>query len=158
MDGKVSELVSGEDHSCALVDSTVKCWGSHSYGQLGTPTEETCGLGDGHSPCSYKPLTVNGLNAKKITAGSNHTCALLENNSVKCWGGGYAMGQKNHPRPIDVGELDGDVIDIASGENHTCAVVKNKVKCWGYNFWGQVGKTWSRDDYVAIPVEVPNIP
>ena len=56
---------------------TVKCWGRGSDGQLG----------DGAMTSSVTPVSVSGIsNATAISSGRYHTCALLSDNTVKCWG------------------------------------------------------------------------
>lgn len=59
-------------------DKTVVCWGANSYGQLGDGTNE-----DRKSTAA----PVKGLaGVAQIAVGTRHACALLEDNSVKCWG------------------------------------------------------------------------
>ncbi|MDQ3235050.1 MAG: hypothetical protein M3Q07_24845, partial [Pseudobdellovibrionaceae bacterium] len=61
------------------------CWGGNGYGQLGDGT-----IISKASPL-LKPIDFGpGVKARQIYAGSSHTCALLDNNGVKCWGAGYA--------------------------------------------------------------------
>jgi alpha-tubulin suppressor-like RCC1 family protein len=89
------------------------------------------------------PHTVPNLSAKAVTAGNNHTCVLLTDNTVKCWGNGD-YGQlgnnqnSNSVGPVAVSDLN-DVAHLAAGRNTTCAVLTNgSVKCWGENGWGQI--------------------
>lgn len=65
--------------ACGLKsDKTVVCWGANNYGQLGDGTRE-----DRKS----KAAPVKGLaGVAQISVGVNHACALLEDNTVKCWG------------------------------------------------------------------------
>ncbi|OFZ26582.1 MAG: hypothetical protein A2381_12705 [Bdellovibrionales bacterium RIFOXYB1_FULL_37_110] len=77
---QVVQVVAGLKHSCALqVSGAVKCWGNNDYGQLGS----------GNLISSPYALEVSGLTAGSevifLTAGSNHTCALLKT-GAKCWG------------------------------------------------------------------------
>src|SRR5262245_28459352 len=65
-----TKLTAGTSHTCAIVPGgTVKCWGANAFGQLG----------NGTTIDSPTPITVAGLGgfAVSITAGDNHTCALL---------------------------------------------------------------------------------
>jgi hypothetical protein len=77
----------GRYHTCALLDDhRVKCWGDNLYGQLG--------LGDAMKRVMPSDMGDNlptvdlgtGRTAKAITAGRYATCALLDDDSVKCWG------------------------------------------------------------------------
>src|SRR5690606_12679669 len=75
-------LAAGHQHTCALLaPGRVKCWGYNTYGQTG--------YGD-TSPRYAPPASVVNLGvdrtAKRLAAGYNHTCAILDDNTVKCWG------------------------------------------------------------------------
>jgi alpha-tubulin suppressor-like RCC1 family protein len=65
----------------------VKCFGRNAEGQLGIGFT---------SATSASPVDVSGLTsgAAKVFCGETHTCALLTNGSVKCWGanGGGRLG------------------------------------------------------------------
>ena len=75
-------------HSCALLDNNlVKCWGANSDGQLGLG--DTSNRGDGGGEKGDSLPTVNlgsGRSVKKLALGANHGCALLDNDTLKCWG------------------------------------------------------------------------
>lgn len=75
----VLQIAAGYNHTCALRSGgDVFCWGDNSVGQLGI----------GSTTSTSVPAQVSGINANavQITAGANHTCALLNNFSVFCWG------------------------------------------------------------------------
>ena len=131
----------GGAHSCAILnDGKVVCWGSNGNGQLG----------DGNAPTgSNAPLPVTleaPRTATAIRCGRFHTCALLDDNSVKCWGlntsgqvGDETIIEKTTPTDVDLGE-GRTAVAISTGDNHTCALLdNNSVKCWGLNDFGQVG-------------------
>lgn len=63
---------------CALLkDATVSCWGSNSYGQLGT----------GDYDFHWDPTPVVGLSeVASVAAGGSHACALKKTGEVLCWG------------------------------------------------------------------------
>ena len=86
-------IASGNFHTCAILDnSSIKCWGRNDSGQLGIG--DTGNRGDGPNPSGNTEMGNNlpavevgaGRTARAITAGDSHTCALLDNFSVKCWG------------------------------------------------------------------------
>jgi hypothetical protein len=69
--------------SCALLDDgTVKCWGYNANGVLGLGSTATSVL----APSANVDLGP-GRTAKRISSGRSHVCALLDDNTVKCWGG-----------------------------------------------------------------------
>lgn len=138
--GGVQAIVAGRNHTCALTAAgTVKCWGWNEYGQLG----------DGSTKDRLTPVDVIGLPAgiQAITAGGNHTCALTNTGTVKCWGwnqfGQLGDGtQETHPLPANVSGLT-NVRAVAAGFGHTCAVLTaalgGGIRCWGANSTGQLG-------------------
>jgi alpha-tubulin suppressor-like RCC1 family protein len=81
-----------------------------------------------------------------ITAGKQHTCALLGNGGVKCWGQDYrgqlgdGSDNESKNRPVDVVGLGGRVLALDAGRWHTCVLLDTgAVQCWGSNAWGQLG-------------------
>ncbi|MCX6047640.1 MAG: hypothetical protein NT075_21285 [Chloroflexi bacterium] len=138
--GVAISITVGSAHACALTSAGgVKCWGAdNSYGQLG----------DGANVTHTTPSNVVGLtsNVRAIAAGSYHTCALLNSGGVKCWGDNYdgQLGDGTttvtRTTPVNVVGLASDVRAIAAGSYHTCALLNSgAVKCWGYNYDGQLG-------------------
>ncbi|WP_374073635.1 hypothetical protein [Bdellovibrio bacteriovorus] len=151
------QISTGGSHTCALLDnSTVKCWGANNNGQLGQGN--TTQLGDGAGEMGDSLPTVDlgtGRTALQISFGTNHSCALLDNSTVKCWGfnGNGRLGQ-GHTNILGdgAGEMGDSLpaislgtgrtaIQISAGGNHTCALLDNStLKCWGYGNWGQLGQ------------------
>ena len=77
-----TSIAAGSNHACAvLADGTVRCWGNGNYGELGD------GTGDGSSvPVQARGVTTaTGVAAGGDMAGA-HTCALLRDGTVTCWG------------------------------------------------------------------------
>jgi prepilin-type N-terminal cleavage/methylation domain-containing protein len=166
-----TQISAGNLHTCAVVvDGTARCWGSGSSGRLG----------DGGTSSRNTPrlVQVSGTNAilnnvQQISAGSAHTCALLTDTGVKCWGssangrlGNGSVGAGSVTRAVDVVvPLNPDdpgsgtepllgAIQVSSGNAHTCAVMNNGggVKCWGINTSGRLGD--GTTDQSAYPVDV----
>ena len=143
-------VVAGHSHTCALTSSGgVKCWGNNTYGQLG----------DGTTTNRTTPVDVSGLTSgvSAIAAGGHHTCALTTSGGVKCWGWnnhgqlGDGTTTTNRTTPADVSGLTSGVSGIAVGFYHTCAVMTGGgVKCWGYNYWGQLGDGSQTDRYTPV--------
>ncbi len=124
-------------HVCALrASGTVSCWGFNSNGQLG--------IGVLTDP-QTSPVAVAGLTGVvQVAAGGAHTCALLADGTVSCWGynGSGQLGNGTYSdssTPVAVSGL-GNVVMISAGYVHTCAVLVNgTVRCWGDNFYGELG-------------------
>ena len=77
-----TSITTGTGYSCALLDdASVKCWGRGHYGQLGHGKSN-----DLDSPANLSITLGTGRTAKTISAGNFHTCAILDNSSIKCWG------------------------------------------------------------------------
>ena len=146
----------GSEHSCALLDNySVKCWGRGTYGQLGIGSTATIGDGAGEMGDSLTAVVfAAGRSARSIAAGSTHTCAILDNASVVCWGRGNS-GQLGQGAISNIGHsglatvASTPAIDlsaghtalaISAGDAHTCAILDNAaVKCWGFGSNGRLG-------------------
>ena len=147
----------GESHACALLDDgSVKCWGRNNYGQLGIGNYTQ--IGDGANEMGDLLAAVDlgtSRTATEIATGQHHTCALLDDWSVKCWGyNGYgqlgignstAIGDGSNEMGDDLAAADlgsgRTAIAIEAGATHTCAILDSSVlKCWGRNTWGNLGQ------------------
>ncbi|MDA9829639.1 putative Ig domain-containing protein, partial [Candidatus Poseidoniaceae archaeon] len=137
-------MAAGEDHSCAIKDDgTVRCWGEGANGRLGYG-----GSADKNSPTATSSLGT-GRTAVDITAGGDHTCAVLDNGSVKCWGGN-AFGQlgdgttTSRTSPTQTLSLGRPAVAVEAGMYFTCALLDNgSVSCWGKNNQGQLGRGYT---------------
>lgn len=134
----VTNISSSHKHTCALTESGgMKCWGRNWHGELG----------DGSTAYRVTPVDVQGLTSgvKGIAVGGFHTCALLNDGSMKCWGANWhgQLGDDTKEEkhlPVDVVGLAGPVKAISAGKYHTCALLESgAVQCWGYNLFGQLG-------------------
>lgn len=155
LDGPATAVAVGGDHSCALLDGgDVTCWGANDDGQLGLGDDENRG-DDGISMSTLSPIDLGaGRTATAIAAGDAHTCALLEEGSVKCWGSGGAgrLGQDSSSNVGDAAGQMGDALPpidlgagrtltaVATGGAHTCALLAGgDAACWGNNGAGRLG-------------------
>lgn len=160
----------GALHSCAILeDTTVGCWGDNTWGQLGNAEVAASSV-----PVPVHILTpphdlLDGVVA--IAAGSEFTCALQGYTAkAYCWGrndsGQLGAGMKDfvaHPYAVPVPMRSADdsynegvrqIAAQASG-NHVCVLVgdaDSTIRCWGYNYAGQLGNGTKSD--AASPIEV----
>jgi alpha-tubulin suppressor-like RCC1 family protein len=134
----VIAIAAGGEHTCALtMDGGMKCWGDNRYGQIG----------DGTRKSSTTPVEVTGLSsgAIAISAGMDHTCAIMSTGQAKCWGANLygRLGGDLDGRLVDLptNVVGGtDVSAIFAGAEHTCAITADRrVKCWGQNTNGELG-------------------
>jgi len=131
------DLAAGYGHTCALLsNATLRCWGENREGQLGNGTTAT--------PGTAQPVTVNGISGvTAFTTGAYHTCALLGDDTLRCWGRNQGqLGNGTYTAsstPVPVSGLTG-VAAVSGGGAHTCAVLADgTVWCWGENDFGQLG-------------------
>ena len=133
-------------HTCALLDTgAVRCWGFAGDGELGYGNVNN--FGDSETPSSAGDVFL-GAAALEVTAGSAHTCALLVNDEVRCWGFG-ANGRLGYGNAISIGDnelpfgvvgLFGVATQLIAGGSHTCALLDTgAVQCFGANGTGQLG-------------------
>jgi alpha-tubulin suppressor-like RCC1 family protein len=132
----VTAIAAGSWHTCAIVsDGSVYCWGDNS----------DRALGDGSSvDFSVTPVKVAGVEgATAIAAGSWHTCAIVSEGRVQCWGSNQS-GQLGGGSPQDTAALVGGIrgaAAIAAGGSNTCVLLTGgTVECWGM---------YSYSDYAA---------
>lgn len=150
-------IVAAEYHTCALLQGgQVKCWGDNTWGQLGLGEDEPSrGDEPGEMGDALPPVDLGaGRTATAIAAAEHHTCASLDDGSLKCWGDNTwgQLGQGNIQStgaapgtmgdalpPVDLG-TGATAVAVAAGVYHTCALLDSgPLKCWGYSHMGQLG-------------------
>jgi alpha-tubulin suppressor-like RCC1 family protein len=96
--------------------------------------------------------------------GDWHSCAVLADHSLFCWGEDLADSLQNHsyltgqgsPVPFEMTSLRGHVVQVAIGSSHACVLQDDgSVWCWGNNTSKQVT---AGQDFVAEPVHVDGLP
>jgi alpha-tubulin suppressor-like RCC1 family protein len=135
-----SAISAGSQHTCALLDNnTLECWGKNNVGQLGPR------YGSFNDVRSNYPVTVLGMNeVAQVSSGGGHTCALLLDGTIKCWGsntlGELGDGTTTNSGIRPVSGISNSVMISSSLGSHSCAVLADKsIKCWGNNYDGQLG-------------------
>lgn len=144
--GTVVAIVAASSHACALRDDNqlnqVVCWGANSSGQLGlantTPKYEAS-----DAVPTFLPSVPVG-----VGVGNQHTCSLLEDGNVSCWGRSFsgALGYGNieivgdNESPGAAVELPGPAIALTVGPEHNCAILDDgAISCWGSGSYGKLG-------------------
>lgn len=150
--GSTSEASTGGGVSTTSSSSTSD--GTSSTGDV--PTDCGNGILDPEEECDDGNLDgVDGCepDCKRtivaIQAGLAHTCVLLVDGSLRCWGnnsnGELGRGDVENigdepgempPGAVDVG---GEVSDLSVGVEHVCVIVDGAVRCWGRNQPGTLG-------------------
>lgn len=111
----VIALRGGTDgHICAVVrqqagsmQRSLQCWGINDYGQCTVP--------------------ANLPDVVDVVAGQYHTCALLADGSVRCWGWSTPSAV-----PADLTPAGVQAVAIASANGHNCALLSTGAfRCWG---------------------------
>lgn len=150
-----ASVAAGGHHTCAvLVDGAASCWGNNSWGQVGNGT-------NGPDVNSSVPVSVSGItDAVSIAAGWMHTCAVLGDGTVSCWGnndsgqlGNGTDGPDAYSNvPVAVsGSMN--AVTVTGGYTHTCAALTDgTARCWGNNEVGQLGD--GANVMSNVPVEV----
>jgi len=135
--------------------------GSCAGGSATLPT--TCKAGvcqkADQQACTLGCLEDGCLGVKQVAGGYYHTCAVLTDKKVRCWGGNDA-GQTGDvspaivPTPQEVSGLS-NVVQVAATFGSTCALLEDKtVKCFGGNGSGQLGIGVVDADKHATPMPV----
>ncbi|MGB7537269.1 MAG: hypothetical protein WBM17_01905 [Anaerolineales bacterium] len=96
-----------------------------------------------------------------LSAGWTHTCVLTGAGKVKCWGSNE-FGQlgdgstENRNVPVDVAGLTEGIKSVSAGFQHSCVLTaEGGVKCWGSNYFGQLGN--GANEYSPVPVNVEGL-
>jgi alpha-tubulin suppressor-like RCC1 family protein len=115
---------------------------------------------------------TSGVAAVSVSAGEFYvSCAVTTAGGAKCWGnnqyGALGIGSSTSPdtcdvrffatpcstTPVDVAGLATGVASVSVGAAFACALTTTGgVKCWGSNFWGQLGDgtRWEQDTPVDV--------
>jgi alpha-tubulin suppressor-like RCC1 family protein len=156
--GGIRSISAGTDVTCAvLFDTTARCWGYNTFGQIG----------DGTKTERWRPVVVKNRlgtaplkNVAQISVGTAHVCALIRDGTARCWGQGGELGDgtgTTHALPVVVKNVLGSgplptITQISAGGGQTCARLGDgTARCWGLN--GALGNG-SRSS--RLPVKVLN--
>ena len=143
-----------------LESGAVSCWGRAGSGQIGDELPNS-------GPERYEvPHTVDlgaGVSATQISVAGDGSCALLDNDTIKCWGDnndgqlgpGYFDTHEHSPVEVATGSQYGFPTSVSISPGHGCAVMSSRnVLCWGVNSSGQIGRNTSGSNQQLTPSAV----
>ncbi|KAJ0855699.1 putative regulator of chromosome condensation 1/beta-lactamase-inhibitor protein II [Helianthus annuus] len=151
----LEELLAEED--------TVPCWGISDFWLGPLWTGHLCGQGsadDELSPTCVSSLL--GIRIDGVAAGLWHTICISSDGAVYAFGGNQ-FGQlgtgtdhaETLPRLLDDPSLENEHARVVScGARHSAIVTDEKVFCWGWNKYGQLGLGDVVDRNVPSQVEL----
>ena len=145
----ISSISGGFNHTCAIAEGELFCWGGNSRGQLGIGT--TTNPTTNRTPRNVSAVSaLAGKTVTKVVAAQNYTCAIADNR-LYCWGANDADKRQlgigsagattvNSPTIVNSGDFSGRAVtDVGAYFGHTCAVADNFAFCWGRNPSGELG-------------------
>ncbi len=155
-----AQIGAGGEHTCVvLADGAVRCWGADSFGELGDG-----GVAAPAENPSPRPQVPLGQPARAVASGLYHTCALLLDGAVRCWGDdtqgqlgdGTVAAPLTNASPGPAVALGQPARAVSTSETHTCALLADaSVRCWGEDTFGQLGDgTVGPDSAVPAPAVV----
>lgn len=148
----VTSIAMANYHTCAAVNGGVQCWGDGAYGKIG----------DGSKASRMSPTQVSSLPAGSgaitVAVGVTHSCALINDGTVKCWGnnGSGQLGNGtfiSSDIPVDVVNLSRPAIALTALNYSNCAILDDSsVQCWGAGISGSLGNGILANSSVAVDV------
>lgn len=156
----IEQIAVGREHACALVGGRVKCWGANSdrsnvdgtweyeaAGRLGTGDTDDRGRRADDMGEALPYVALGDVNrAVAVSAGSDHSCAVLDDGRLKCWGAnasgqlGLGDDEDRGDEPDEMGDAlpyvdlgtDRTVRALRCLHRETCVLLDDgAVKCWG---------------------------
>lgn len=143
-----SHVYAGGTLSCALVNSTLKCWGKIGSTTMTTGTPVADGM-------AIASASIGARHACLIDAGGDVYC--FGANDLKQLGPGGGTAETPAATPVQVTGLPGAADAITAGGQHTCAQTSGDLYCWGSNRYGQLANSTTNGQAQAAPSAVPNV-
>ncbi|HEX5871684.1 MAG TPA: hypothetical protein VFY65_14755 [Longimicrobium sp.] len=149
-----TQVVAGNEFTCALAGGAAYCWGRGLYGALGNGLDVDAGV----PVAVHQPL---GTTFSEVSANFDGVgvCAL-GNAGLYCWGrevisvqGNFGFVSVPVARAMPAGA---SVTGISVGGEHRCLLADNGVYCWGWGLSGQLGNGTdiSNGGFSATPTPV----
>lgn len=141
-EGAVTHVSAGTVHTCAVGgDGGVACWGRNAEGQVGP------GAADPQLVPRALPEVASAARVRAgwSLIGEAHTCAVLLDGNLVCWGDsragqtGSGMESATPLGPTLVPTIGG-AFDVGAGLGFTCAHTGDGVGCWGIKAFIGIGE------------------
>lgn len=148
--GGAERIAGGAFHTCAIGtnDKVVRCWGNNDSGQVR-------GQAGTQALSAVVVAGLSGLSATSLGLGGFHSCATIDDGTIRCWGADW-LGQlgdgpgDSQPGPATVSGIS-SATQVAAGYWQSCAVLDDAtVKCWGR----QTGLDADGTDQSDVPLAV----
>ena len=130
----------GAGNCIGCAEHDVRCDGNQpQVCQAGGTWQNTSACG-GAAPVCSEGICVG---VSSVAAGAEFNCALLSDNTVRCWGnngfGQLGNGEAGVSISRPVATLGYYATAIFAGDRHACAINNSELECWGANDHGQIG-------------------
>lgn len=147
-------VTAGGSHSCAVANTgRVYCWGANYMGQLGV-SKGTHYTGP---KLELVPLPAGAVSFSKVEAGGWHTCGLDNIGRVYCWGWnengqlGIEGNGTDVPQQVPLPNGVSSFTALTAAYEHSCGVANTGlIYCWGFNWYGQLGQQFFRDNPTLV--------
>jgi alpha-tubulin suppressor-like RCC1 family protein len=150
----VSDVALGYEHTCAIRNGELFCWGSNQYGQIGQGTANT--------GVSSRPVSIL-TGAKQVAAHGRWTCVVSTTGQLACFGTRLVLTGAGAATPKLISAapkvlMASGVSSVSLSANHGCVVMTSgALQCFGQNAMGEVGNGLADGADVANPFEVFSI-
>jgi alpha-tubulin suppressor-like RCC1 family protein len=151
-----TKVSAAEKATCGLASSgEAYCWGVAWVIQAGTDSTSCSEV------CTNVPLHVGGGHTfQNVQVGNAEVCGLQLNGTIACWGfdsGRFGLGSSG-PLGSDTAIVAASgltVDELAVGRLHVCGLRNGIARCWGNNYFGQIGGTIRVDQSTPTHVVGP---
>ena len=94
---------------------------------------------------------------RSLLAASDHSCVVVEDDTVACWGDNSAGGlgdgtTTGSATPVKVTGATSGVTAVVAGDRYSCARTTDAVTCWGNNEFGQLGDGTTEERHSPVTV------
>ena len=159
----------GAAHTCAILsDLTVKCWGANSQGQLGLGDVVDRGTNSAGLGANLPAVSLGtGRTAVQLSLSATSTCAVLDDQSLKCWGlnnsgqlglgdtrnRGYIPGQMGDALPAVALRAPSAFVNAIDGDTYVVSSA-GSMQSWGYSYQCMQLGSGVCGNFVALPTDV----